>query len=58
MLQLRTFETILRQHATIAICPRAGPTRQGEATMRIVEMLASTVVAVGSLALVAGVLYL
>jgi hypothetical protein len=31
---------------------------KGEATMRIVEMFASTVIAVGSLALVAGVLSL
>jgi len=32
--------------------------RRGEATMRIMEMLATTAVAIGSLALVAGVLSL
>jgi hypothetical protein len=36
----------------------AGLIRRGEATMRIVEMFAHTAVAVGALALVAGVLSL
>lgn len=59
MLQLRRIETILRGSATISICLPAGLIRlQGEATMRIMEMLATAMVSVGSLALVAGVLSL
>ncbi|WP_293988897.1 hypothetical protein [Sphingomonas sp.] len=55
MLQLRRRETILRNHATNIISLQSDLTDQGEATMRYMEMLASTVVTVGTLALVAGV---
>ena len=58
MLQLRRLEIILRGCVTNSTSALPDLTGTGEATMRYMEMLAGTIVTVGTLALVAGVLSL
>jgi hypothetical protein len=58
MLQLRRLEIILRACVTNSTSALPDLTGTGEATMRYMEMLVSTVVTVGTLALVAGMISL
>jgi hypothetical protein len=58
MLQLRRLEIILRACVTNSTSASPDLTGTGEATMRYMEMLVSTVVTVGTLALVAGMISL